>query len=99
MKPKNKRDPERNPIGEDGKLCYPPTKYRYMQEEEDRIREMEEERNRERHVVPGIVNLEDLLTGEYMRKKRRQMDIKKKEKNMKRKLSREEIDYIPDDTK
>ncbi|RZC40467.1 DHC N2 domain containing protein [Asbolus verrucosus] len=92
---KKRRDPASNPIGEDGTLCYPPKKYKYMQDEEDRIRKEEELKKMKRYEVPGIVNLEDLLNGEYWRKKKEKELIRKKEKAMKKKLERVEIDYIP----
>lgn len=97
--PKKKIDPETNPIGADGRLCYPPKKYRYMQDEEDRILAEKEMEKRKRNEVPGIVEIEDLLTGEYRKKKQQQEMIRKKERRMKRKLLRVEIDYIPDEIK
>ncbi|XP_008197222.2 dynein axonemal heavy chain 3 [Tribolium castaneum] len=95
---KKKIDPEKNPVGQDGRLCYPPYKPKYIKDEEERVRREEEERKKIVEV-PGIVNLVDLLTGKYRQLKQDEESVKKKERAMKRKLERCEIDYIPSDPK
>lgn len=98
LRPKKEKlvDPETNPIGKDGQLCYPPFKRRLTDEEKDEIAEEELNKKRKAQQVPGIVRLEDLLTGEHWRKKREKIDKKDKEKAMKMKIERMEIDYIPE---
>lgn len=87
LRKKKKIDPEFNPIGKDGKLCYPPKRYKFM--ENPAKKEVANE------IIPGIVNLEDLLNGEYMRKQKEKEILQKKVEKMRRKVKKVEINYIP----
>lgn len=66
---------------------------------EERQRRDEEERKKKSVEVPGIIDLVELLNGSYRKRKKEEEIVKMKERKMKRKLSRIEIDYIPDESK
>ncbi|GJQ73710.1 DNAH3 [Trypoxylus dichotomus] len=56
-----------NPLGPDGKLQYPPKKSKLEEEKEKKA--AEERLRRKNAKIPGIVDVRDLLSGKYWKKK------------------------------
>lgn len=79
-----------------GTLQYPPKKTKY--EEEAEKKELQKIQARKNKKIPGIVNLEDLLSGEYRRKKEAERLRIEKLKETKRKiLLEQQLDFVYDD--
>lgn len=77
-------------------MQFPPKKTRYEEEEEERKRQEREAKKNKK--IPGIVMLDDLLSGEYHRKKEAEKMRKQKLRETKRKiLQRQELEFIYDD--
>ncbi|KAJ8964394.1 hypothetical protein NQ317_006775 [Molorchus minor] len=84
------------PFGLDGKLKYPVQKTkREIAEEKNERRRAEEEK---RKLGPGFVRIEDLLNGEYWRKKNERKAKREKEKEMKKKLDLMQWEGFPDES-
>ncbi|KAK4874901.1 hypothetical protein RN001_014261 [Aquatica leii] len=84
--PPRKKKPPPNPLGPEGKLCYPPKRSRYEVEEEERLAEIERQK---KNKIPGIVPMMDLLSGEYWVKKERALLRKQKRRELKLKIEEE----------
>ncbi|KAF5289736.1 hypothetical protein FQA39_LY03653 [Lamprigera yunnana] len=84
MPPKKKSSV--NPLGPDGKLCYPPRELQFQVKEERRLNQI---RKKKETQTPGIVPMMDLLSGEYWIRKEREALIKQKkqeQRQMKKKM-------------
>ncbi|XP_057653134.1 dynein axonemal heavy chain 3 [Diorhabda carinulata] len=80
--PRKKKKASASPLGEDGKLRYPPKKSRKQIAEEEKLLEQ----NAKKPDSSAFVDIIELLTGEYHRKKEEERKIKRKELKMKRKI-------------
>lgn len=73
-----------NPLGEDGKLRYPPKKSK--EEEEEERRELAKAQKKKKAKTPGIISIYELLSEEYRRK-----EGEKKERTEQRRQTRDKI--------
>ncbi|XP_050560797.1 dynein axonemal heavy chain 3 isoform X1 [Spodoptera frugiperda] len=88
MPPKRRPPVERyGPLGPNGEMQFPPLKSLAEREKEKKEKELEAERNKHK-LQKGLVRLEDLVSGEYDRKKAAEAEAKRKRAE-KRKLAKE----------
>jgi len=80
-----------------GKLRYPPKKSRKEQEADERIHQ-EKLRQKKDVKVPGIIDAEYLLSGQWHRDKQAQIAKKEKEKAMRKKLELLKWEGFPDES-
>lgn len=80
-----------------GKLRYPPKKSRKEQEADERIHQ-EKLRKKKDVKVPGIIDAEYLLSGQWHRDKQAQIAKKEKEKAMRKKLELLKWEGFPDES-
>uniref|UniRef100_A0A6P7GG07 Uncharacterized protein LOC114337651 n=1 Tax=Diabrotica virgifera virgifera TaxID=50390 RepID=A0A6P7GG07_DIAVI len=79
--PKRKKKVNPSPLGEDGKLRYPPKKSRKQIEQEELLLEQ----HAKKVDTSAFVDIIDLLSGDYHRRKESEKIAKQKELKMKRK--------------
>ncbi|XP_030747452.1 dynein heavy chain 3, axonemal isoform X2 [Sitophilus oryzae] len=86
-----------SPLGADGRLQYPPKKSRKELKEEQEKRDLAVKRKKG-IKVPGIIDVEYLLSGQWYKDKLAELEKKEKEKNMRRKLNLLKWEGFPDET-
>ncbi|XP_076256705.1 dynein heavy chain 3, axonemal [Rhynchophorus ferrugineus] len=94
--PTKKKKTRPSPLGVDGKLQYPPKKSRKELKEEERKRELAAKKKQIN--VPGIIDVEYLLSGQWLRDKQALMDKKEKEKAMRKKINLLKWEGFPDES-
>ncbi|XP_050297987.1 dynein axonemal heavy chain 3 [Anthonomus grandis grandis] len=93
--PTKKRKERPSPLGTDGKLQYPPKKSR-KEQEQDKIKQ-QLTAQKKKLKVPGIIDIEYLLSGQWHRDKQAQAEKKEKEKAMKKKVDIMKWEGFPDE--
>nr|CAI5856319.1 unnamed protein product [Callosobruchus analis] len=84
------------PLGEDGVLCYPPKKTK-KQIEEDK-RKDEERQNKMKVTNEGFVDIEDLLSGAYHRRRQEEKERQKSVTKMIKKVNLLKWEGFPDES-
>ncbi|KAH1016902.1 hypothetical protein HUJ04_008056 [Dendroctonus ponderosae] len=94
--PTKKRKDRPSPLGADGKLQYPPKKSRKELEEDERKQQLVQQKKEV--LVPGIIDVEYLLSGQWHRDQKAKMEKREKEKAMRRKLNLLKWEGFPDES-
>ncbi|KAL1497384.1 hypothetical protein ABEB36_008364 [Hypothenemus hampei] len=95
--PKKKRKERPSPLGEDGKLRYPPKKSRKEQARDQKKLQLLQKKKKE-IMVSGIIDMEYLLSGQWHKDKQVSIDKKKKEMTMHRKMDLLQWEGFPDES-
>lgn len=94
--PKKRKKKYVNPLGEDGKLRYPPKKSK--EEEEEERRELEKERRRKKATTVGTISLYELLSGEFRRKQQLKKErIEKRKRAKENIMQRQKMEFVGND--
>ncbi|VEN59959.1 unnamed protein product [Callosobruchus maculatus] len=84
------------PLGENGVLCYPPKKTKKQIEEEQK--KEQERQNRLKVTNEGFVDIEDLLSGAYHRRRQEQKETQKSVTKMIKKVNLLKWEGFPDES-
>ncbi|CAG9858599.1 unnamed protein product [Phyllotreta striolata] len=88
MSRKKKKEPMKI-FGKDGRLAYPPVQQRELGSEA-KIAE-----NKRKEQYKGLVHMVDLLSGDYHRRKKEEMNLKKKKAKMRKKMDALKMEGYP----
>lgn len=85
-----------NPLGEDGKLRYPPKKSK--EEEDEERKELEKQKKRIKKKTPGIISLYELLSGDFWKKEQEKKErIENRKKTKEKIMQRQKMEFVDDE--
>ncbi|XP_045475837.1 dynein axonemal heavy chain 3 [Harmonia axyridis] len=84
---------QENPLGPDGKLQYPPKKLKFEQEEGQKKIDAKKQKDMK------LVDIEELLSGRYWKKRKEKQKIKEKQKSLRLKMrALENTEFFPNES-
>lgn len=95
--PKKRKKKYVNPLGEDGKLRYPPKKTKEEEDEERRQLRKCHKKSKTK-ATPGIISLYELLSGDFWKKEEeKKQRILNRKKTKERIMQKQKMEFVDDE--